>query len=160
MKTVKVFFLGGIALAVGTVSVAAGEEPSGGEKQQLTRAQIRMAVQEICPVSGKKLGSHGDPVAVKIGKEQVFLCCKGCASGKVKPEHWATIHSNFAKAQGVCPVMKHALPAASKWTIVQGHVIFVCCPPCIKKIAADLETYLRSVDGLYLASLKQRKQHQ
>ena len=158
MKTVEMFCA--IALAAGIVPVAAGKDPSGGEEQRPTRAQIRMAVQEICPVSGRKLGSHGDPVAVKIGEEQTFLCCKGCTSGKVKPEHWATIHSNYAKAQGICPVMKRKLPKRANWTIIQGQIVYVCCPPCIKKIKADPKTYLKKVDELYLASLKQRKQRQ
>lgn len=155
MKTVKMFCA--MALAVGMVSRAMGDGPSGGEEQPPTRDQIRMAVQEICPVSGRKLGSHGDPIAVTIGKERLFLCCKGCTSGKVDPKHWATIHANFAKAQGICPVMKQELPAAPKWTIVQGRIVYVCCPPCIKKVEADPETYLRKVDELYLASLKQRE---
>ena len=111
-------------------------------------------MQGICPVSGQKLGSHGDPVAVKIGEQTMFLCCTGCASGKVKPEHWSKIHANFAKAQGICPVMKHDLPHNAKWTIVQGRIIYVCCPPCIKKIEAEPEIHLQKVDELYLASLK------
>ena len=158
MKTVKMFCA--IALASSIVSVAAGEGPAGDKEPQLTHAQIRMAVQEICPVSGEKLGSHGDPVAAKIGKEEVFLCCKGCASGKVKPEHWTTIHSNFAKAQGICPVMENKLPKQAKWTIVGGQIVYVCCPPCIKKIEADPKTHLKKVDELYLASIKNRKQPQ
>ena len=65
--------------------------------------QVRAAVQGICPVSGQKLGAHGQPLKAKIGDEVVFLCCKGCLSGQVKAEHWATIHANFAKAQGISP---------------------------------------------------------
>lgn len=158
MKAVKMFCV--IALAAAIAPVAAGEDRSGGEKQRPTRDQIRMAVQEICPVSGRRLGSHGDPVAVKIGEERLFLCCKGCTSGKVKPEHWATIHSNFAKAQRICPVMEGELPGRAKWTIVQGQIIYVCCPPCIKKIEADPKAYLEKVDELYRASLEQRRQRQ
>lgn len=158
MKTVKTFCA--ITLAASIVSVAMSAEPSDGKKQKLTRAQIRIAVQEICPVSGGRLGSHGDPVAVKIGKEEIFLCCKECASSKVKPEHWAKIHSNFAKAQGICPVMENKLPKRAKWTIVVGRIVYVCCPPCIKKIEADPKAYLKKVDKLYLAFLEKRKQPQ
>jgi hypothetical protein len=149
-----------IAIAVGFVPAAMGEEPSGTGERKLTSAEIRMAVQEICPVSGRKLGSHGDPVAVKVGEERVFLCCQGCASGQINAEHWATIHANFARAQGICPVMKHKLPESPKWTIVQGQIIYVCCPPCLKKIEADPDTYVKAVDELYLASLKQPKEDQ
>ena len=114
-------------------------------------------MQEICPVSGEKLGSHGKPILAKIGEEKVFLCCKGCASGKVKPKHWAKIHANFAKAQGICPVMKKKLPDKAKWTIVEGRIVYVCCPPCIKKIEAEPDTHLKKIDELYLASLEERK---
>jgi hypothetical protein len=98
-----------------------------------------MAVQEICPVSGQRLGAHGDPIKVQIGQETMFLCCKGCLQGKVEAKHWATIHANFAKAQRICPVMKHELP------------------PCIKKIEADAKTYLQKLDELYAASLRPRQ---
>jgi hypothetical protein len=99
----------------------------------------------------------GDPIKVQVGEEIVFLCCKGCMKQKIKPEHWATIHTNFAKAQRICPVMKHELPKRPKWTIVDGEIIYVCCPPCTEKIAAEPQKYLRAVDELYIAALEARK---
>ena len=130
-------------------SIAAAQEVS-------QRDQVHMAVQEICPISGQELGEHGAAVKVKIGEEVVFLCCKGCLQGKVDPRHWATIHANFAKAQRICPVMKHELPENPQWTIVEGQIVYVCCPPCTKKIAADPKTFLRQIDDLYVSSLKAR----
>lgn len=158
MKIVRMFCA--IALVASLVPRAMAAEPSGENAKKPTSAQIRMAVQGICPVSGQKLGAHGEPIAVKIGEEQIFLCCKACTTGKVKPEHWATIHANFAKAQRICPVMKNELPKGAKWTVVEGQIIYVCCPPCIKKIDADPKTYLKQVDELYLASLKKQKEEQ
>ena len=146
------------ALMLVTLVVGIGQMASGQESSQ--RDQLRSAVQGICPVSGKKLGAHGAPIKVQVGEETVFLCCKGCLQGKVSSEHWATIHSNMAKAQGKCPVMKKALPASPKWTIVEGQIVYVCCPPCIEKIEAQPETYLKTVDELYLTSLKQRQTDQ
>ena len=100
--------------------------PSAIKAEELSKSdQIRSAVQDICPVSGKKLGTHGQPAKVKIGEEVVFLCCKGCLNGKVKAEHWSTIHANFAKAQGICPVMKKPLPRNPKWTVVDGRIVYV-----------------------------------
>lgn len=118
------------------------------------RDQLRIAAQKICPVSGQKLGAHGKPIKVKVGKESVYLCCKGCLNSKVTPQHWATIHANYAKAQGECPVMKKQLPQKPKWTIVDGRIVYVCCPPCTKKIATDPQTYLSKVDELYSANLR------
>jgi hypothetical protein len=136
-----------LSVLVSQQSQTVGEEISKSE-------QIRIAVQQICPVSGQKLGAHGQPVPVKVGEEVVYLCCKGCTSSKVNAQHWQTIHANFAKAQGNCPVMKKKLPASPKWTIVSGRIVYVCCPPCTGKIAADLKNYLKAVDDLYVAYLK------
>jgi YHS domain-containing protein len=129
-----------------------GQQSSGG--QRMTHDQLRAAVQDICPVTGEKLGSMGAPVKAKIGQEEVFLCCEGCAKEKVDAQHWNTIHANMATAQGKCPVMGKPLPQNAKSTIVAGQTVYVCCPPCAKKIAADPKTYLQKVDALYAASVK------
>ena len=153
-----------VALVVGTGQVASGQGGHAGQnhtqanKELLNRDQLRAAVQEICPVSGGKLGQMGTPFKVKVGEETVFLCCQGCMKRKINPQHWATIHANFAKAQGICPVMKNELPKNPKWTIVKGQIIYVCCPPCTKKIAADPKAYLKAVDKLYTASLQAKQQ--
>ena len=145
MKFARMFMMIGIVMATGQFCVA----------QELSKHdQLKIAVQEICPVSGQKLGAHGQPLKVKIGQEEIFLCCRGCLKGKVNPEHWATIHANFLEAQGKCPVMKKPLPANPKWTIVDGQIIYICCPPCTEKIQADPSAYLRQVDQYYTASLR------
>lgn len=151
MSFARMFFA--MALVVGFVQTAAA--------QQLTeRDRLRIAVQDICPVSGEKLGSMGDPIKVTVGPEheEIFLCCKGCLKRSINPDHWATIHANIAKAQGRCPIMKKELPAGAKWTVVQGEVIYVCCPPCIKKIAAHPEESLEQVDAYYTAYLSSKQQ--
>ncbi|MCA9218149.1 MAG: hypothetical protein KDB27_34005, partial [Planctomycetales bacterium] len=73
--------------------------------------QLKASVQRICPVSGKALGSMGTPKKVKIGDEEIFLCCESCAKRKIDKQHWVTIHKNFAAAQRSCPVMEKPLPA-------------------------------------------------
>ena len=145
-----------VAFVMGLGVAAYGQRPSNDGREQAQRDKLRIAVQQICPVSGQKLGEHGAPIKVTVGKEkeQVFLCCKGCLKGKLNPKHWATIHANFAKAQKICPVMKHNLPKNPKWTVINGQIVYVCCPPCTKKLAADPQTYLRKIDELYSASLK------
>ncbi len=155
MKNARMLF--GLALIVGAGQVTSGQAPSDRQKDQLRRDQLHIAVQAICPTSGEKLGAHGQPIKVKVGEETVFLCCEGCLKQKIDLKHWATIHANFAKAQCICPVLKHKLPKNPKWIIVEGQIVYVCCPPCTKKIAADPKTYLRDVDQLYAASLQERK---
>lgn len=152
----------GMIVAIGVMAsvaqFAVGQSHADHAQEQQKRDQLRIAVQAICPVSGGKLGAMGAPIKVQMGKETIFLCCKGCIKRKVKPEHWATIHANFVKAQRICPVMKKNLPKNPKWTIVEGQIVYLCCPGCDKKIAADPQKYLRTIDGLYAASLDARKQ--
>jgi YHS domain-containing protein len=34
--------------------------------------------QRVCPVSGKTLGSMGEPHPVSVNDQTVFLCCPSC----------------------------------------------------------------------------------
>ncbi len=144
-----------VIIVTGLCSVGSAQESS--QRDQQRRDQLRIAVQGICPISGQQLGSMGTPIKVKVGEETVFVCCRGCLQKQINPQHWATIHANFAKAQRICPVMKHELPKNPKWTIVEGQIFYVCCPPCTKKIAADPKAYLQKLDELYTASLRARQ---
>ena len=146
-----------IARMLLVIALISGVGQVAGAGELTRRDRLRIAVQEICPVSGQKLGEHGPPVKVQLGQQTVFFCCQGCLHGKVSPQHWATIHANFARAQRICPVMKKELPAQPKWAFVQGQIVYVCCPPCTKKLAAEPEKYLRQIDELYTASLQARR---
>lgn len=148
-----------LAMIAGLAQFVTAQQPTANDmkaEQQRRRDQLRATVQAVCPISGEKLGSHGAPIKVAVGKdkEEIFLCCKTCLKGKLNAKHWGTIHANYAKAQRICPVMKKPLPANPKWTIVNGKIIYICCPPCTKKIAADPEGYLAKMDQLYSASLQ------
>ena len=145
-------------VALALLAIAAAGHSQVNAQDLSKRDQIHMAVQESCPVSGQRLGEHGTPIKVKVGEEEVFLCCQNCLKGKINPQHWATIHENFARAQRICPVLTNELPANPKWTIVDGQIVFVCCPPCTTKIAAEPDLFLKQVDELYLASLRARRQ--
>lgn len=153
MKLARMLCSVAMLLVVAQLTNAEDKKDKRDDAAQRKRDELMMAVQQICPTSGEKLGAHGDPIKVKVGEQVLFLCCKGCLKQKIDPKHWATIHANFAKAQRICPVMKHELPKSPKWTIVEGQVIYICCPPCTKKIAAEPEKYLQAVDKLYAASL-------
>jgi len=161
MKNARMLLI--VVWVTGVGHLALGDDLSDRKKeQQQKRNQLHSAVQKICPVSGERLGEHGKPVKVAVGKdkEEIFLCCKACLKQKIDPKHWATMHANIAKAQRICPVMKKPLPKKSQWTIVQGQIVYVCCPPCIKKIAAAPQAYLPKVDELYTASLQPKNSRQ
>lgn len=131
--------------------VALGSIESGAvfaEDKASSENDLLIAAQKICPVSGMKLGSMGEPVKAKSGEQTVFLCCKACLGKPISKENWAKVTANLASAQGKCPVMGKSLPSGASSVIVSGRRIFVCCPPCGPKIKADPARYISVVDGL------------
>jgi hypothetical protein len=49
---------------------------------------------------------------------------------------------------------ENEISVESKHGIVNGQFVFVCCPPCVKKMTADPAKFLAMLDDLYEASLK------
>jgi hypothetical protein len=151
------------------VSNSLAQTPSGHEGDDhptastqtntLTEAeQMQIAVQKICPVTGEALGSMGEPIKVKVGQQIAFLCCKGCLGKKLNSEHWKTIQTNIAAAQGTCPIMGKPVTADMKSTVVNGQQVFVCCPPCIAKIQADPAAALKKVNASYASYINSERQ--
>jgi len=50
----------------------------------LIAAQLKTYKVDVCPVSGEKLGSMGEPVDVLYGTRLVRLCCGGCKKAVAK----------------------------------------------------------------------------
>ncbi|MHB1033411.1 MAG: hypothetical protein ACYC35_03370 [Pirellulales bacterium] len=42
--------------------------------------QAGIARQKVCPVTGAKLGSMGDPIKVLVDGNSLYLCCQGCVA--------------------------------------------------------------------------------
>lgn len=127
---------------------------------QLAAAAI--ARQKICPVSGKPLGSMGDPVAVDVNGQRVFVCCAGCVNAvKSDPAKFAsgrpeiTVTSATAAdaeliaRQKVCPVMDEKLGGMGNpiKVMIGDKPVFLCCKGCVKKITAEPAKYLAMVYG-------------
>ena len=150
-----------VTVALTGQSVRAHEEDHQTE-DQLRREQLRIAVQEICPISGEKLGAMGTPIKVAAGdsKEEVYLCCEGCTNGKIDQKLWGTIHRSIAKAQGKCPISKKDLPRKPKSTVVEGQVIYVARLASIEEVQAEPEAALLQVDEFYASYIKEKKQRE
>lgn len=127
-------------------------------EQQLAVAAI--ARQEICPVSGKPLGSMGQPVAVDINGQTVFACCSGCVNTiKSDPAKYAAgspkitittateADKPLIAKQAKCPVMDEPLGSMGGpiKVMVGDKPIFLCCKGCIKKVQAEPAKYVATV---------------
>jgi YHS domain-containing protein len=119
--------------------------------------------QKLCPVMDEPLGSMGIPLKVSGLGRDVFLCCKGCLKSlqkepqkylaKLPPLPGATklsvvkatkADARFVAAQELCPVMDKRLDAMGGpyKTVVEGRVVYLCCPGCAKKLHANSGVYL------------------
>jgi len=142
------------------ISGIPGQQPAEfAQKFQITRsaAEVAIAQQKICPVSGKPLGSMGAPPAVRIGDRDVYVCCAGCTDRlKADPQKYLAkltpagpVKATRADAEAVaiqktCPVMNKPLDAmGGPWKFnVLGRDVFVCCPGCTKAIEREPAKYL------------------
>ena len=59
------------------------EKPSPGGGTRL--ASLTVEQQKVCPVTGAKLGSMGDPIPVEVEGQRVWTCCAACPP-KLKAE--------------------------------------------------------------------------
>lgn len=129
-------------------------------EQQLAAAAI--ARQKSCPVSGKPLGSMGEPVAVDVNGQTVYACCSGCvktiqsdpakyAAGRPKIIVTAVTEADrpLIIKQAKCPVMDEPLGnmGGPIKVMIGDKPIFLCCKGCIKKVQAEPAKYLAMVYG-------------
>ncbi|QDU57921.1 eL24 family ribosomal protein [Aeoliella mucimassa] len=119
-------------------------------------------LQKTCPVTEAPLGSMGSPIKVTGLDRDVYLCCQGCLKALEKsPEKYLAKlpplptpkpvvvlatkdDAAFVAAQKLCPVMDEPLDAMGGpyKTVVEGKVVYLCCPGCAKMLNAEPEKYL------------------
>lgn len=127
------------------------------ERQLLESA---IATQKTCPVTGQPLGSMGDPVAVEVAGERLFVCCAACVP-KVeadpnkylsKPLTVEVVQVSLSDQpliakQANCPVMDIPLDSMGGPVklLVGDKPLFLCCEGCLKKVQSDPAKYLATV---------------
>ncbi|WP_442506363.1 hypothetical protein SH528x_005203 [Novipirellula sp. SH528] len=161
-----------VAIQLVGVSVTPGQTIALNEVATVPASEMQLAAaaiarQKICPVSGKPLGSMGDPVAVDVNGQRIFVCCGGCVNAvNADPAKYAagrpqiTVSTSTAAdaaaiaAQKVCPVMDEPLGGMGTpiKVMVGDKPIYLCCKGCIKKIEAEPAKYLAMVYGDQKAS--------
>jgi YHS domain-containing protein len=127
------------------------------EAQRLATA---IEVQRTCPASGQPLGKMGKPIAVTVGGKTVYVCCADCIEEvKANPTKYfakkppltvtKAIEADAAAIaeQKLCPVMDEPLDAMGGpyKTVVDGRVVYLCCPGCAKKLHATPAVFLQKL---------------
>ncbi len=143
----------------GQTTIQQQDSPQQKNNSTLTENDhLQIAVRKICPVSGGELGSMGEPIKVKVGEQIAYLCCKSCQGKQIDKNHWESIQNRLAAAQAICPIMEKPVDATMKSTVVNGRQVFVCCPPCIPKIQADIKGSLAKVNASYVSYVARERQ--
>jgi len=112
-----------------------------------------------CPVSGKALGSMGDPIVVQVEGREVRLCCQGCV-GRVEADPAGTVakvDAAFAAQQRAyyplttCVISGESLEEEGVDigvdVVVGNRLIRVCCDTCAAKVRRDPSPYHRTLDA-------------
>lgn len=114
--------------------------------------------QTVCPVMGLAINKE---LYADVKGKRIYVCCPPCIDKlKADPDPYirdmemrgivietalkaiptATVAK--MKPQTICPVMGNAINK-EQYADVKGKRIYVCCPPCIDKIKADPDKYLK-----------------
>lgn len=116
-----------------------------------------------CPVSGKKLGSMGEPVIHSYKGREVRFCCRGCIPRFVQnaAEYLAKLDAAIVKLQrpsyptNQCIVMGDALECddCKPIDLVHGNrLVRVCCKKCARKFKASPARYLAILNQVIIKS--------
>jgi hypothetical protein len=145
-----------VAFLLSAVALCIAAKPSDQDGAVPKRDALRIAIQSICPVSGREL-PRDKPLKQWTDastKESLYVCCEKCVDGKPDTQYLEKIRARQAESQGVCLVMENAVSATSKSQIIGGYCIYVCCPPCFKKVEKSQDKYFSKLDSLHEEFLK------
>lgn len=113
-------------------------------------AQLKTYPLDVCAVTGKKLGSMGDPIKLVLDDTLVQLCCNGCtkkATAKAgemaqKVRDAAFAAQSKAYPLGECVVSGDKLGKEPVSVMFGTQLVRFCCDKCIAKFEKDPATYL------------------
>ncbi|RMF45195.1 MAG: hypothetical protein D6753_00775 [Planctomycetota bacterium] len=120
-------------------------------------AEAAIARQATCPVSGRRLGSMGQPIAVPLASRTIYVCTPACRDKLLHDKGIFSLDSSSfivssataddqpaIDRQGVCPVMDEPLGGMGPpiKVLMGDQAVFLCCRGCIKKLKADPVKYL------------------
>jgi YHS domain-containing protein len=111
---------------------------------------------DVCPVSGQKLGSMGDPVVKTYDGREVRFCCANCIEKfeSDKDTYWQKVDEQIVATQlmhypiDACIVSGSKLGSMGKPInyVYNNRLVRFCCGGCKPKLEADPKAYFRKLD--------------
>jgi hypothetical protein len=118
--------------------------------EAVVAAQLPTYALKTCVISGKELGSMGDPVKLVLDGTLVQLCCKGCTkkatvagvamADKVRAAAYAAQAANYALK--TCVVSGEDLDDEPTETMFGTTLVRTCCKKCAAKVEKDPAKFL------------------
>ena len=120
---------------------------------------------DVCPVSGGKLGTMGDPVVKTIDGREVRFCCAACIDRfeADKATYWQKIDKEIVKEQmpfyplAVCPISGEELGGEMGEPVdyvFNNRLVRFCCKSCVSKFLKDPKPMLAKLDEAVIAQQK------
>ncbi len=123
-----------------------------------------MRAQQLCPVTGEKLGSMGPPIPVTVKGQMIQVCCKTCVAAVQRdPDRYLQKVAAELNAQSpmvpdnrlqfgrqrLCPVTGQELGSMGPPipVTVSGRTVYVCCRACVNALQRDPAKYLGRIDS-------------
>ncbi|NQU39552.1 MAG: hypothetical protein HQ523_06335 [Lentisphaerae bacterium] len=157
MKMALLMAVSGIVLTTGALA------RDGHDHSETAEAKTNVVVQTTCPVMGGKIKQD---LYVDHEGKRVYVCCKGCIAKLQKDplKYIAKMEAEgvtVAKVQTLCPVMGGKIKK-EHYLDHDGKRIYVCCPGCLKKLAAEAAQYIRTMEkeGITLDSTPKPMKHE
>jgi hypothetical protein len=115
-----------------------------------------------CPVSGKELGSMGDPIVLDHEGREIKLCCGGCKDPfTADPAKFLEkVDAKMIEQQDddypldTCIISGKALDSKGEPVsiIVANREVKLCCGGCVKPASADAEKTIAKLDEAVIAA--------
>ncbi|GIK18476.1 MAG: hypothetical protein DYG93_11725 [Leptolyngbya sp. PLA2] len=111
-----------------------------------------------CPISGRKLGSMGDPVVKRYDGREVRFCCSGCIERfEADPAAaWKKVDEAMIKDQRpfypleTCVVSDEPLKEDGRdvatEVVFNNRLVRLCCRSCVKEFRADPRALMKKLD--------------
>ncbi|MEN8716364.1 MAG: hypothetical protein ABF384_15735 [Verrucomicrobiales bacterium] len=78
-----------VTFLLASCSSTTADPHAGHDMSSMTGSTVKPYTSDKCPVTGKKLGSMGDPVSIVHNGQEVKFCCPPCiAKFKANPEKY------------------------------------------------------------------------
>lgn len=141
--------------------------------------RVRWGGQQLCPVTGERLGSMGEPIRIVGMGRTIFVCCEDCVDAVQRNprKYFAMVAAQRRRMSGGiprqpsqsdplqaverdsrrqlrCPVTGEELGSMGPPVpvTVSGRTIRVCCKACVNTVKRNPAQYLAKVDQEFAAA--------